>query len=167
MEKSYKFKHIENNLLKLLDVIVNHQPILKYIYYLDDDPLSHSDVEVDLIESGHIVLSPFDPNILNQSMVKVFLNPFEGNLNLMPLSDITFLLDIVVPAKKWLLHGLGQIRAFRIADELAQLIDGQMVAGIGECKITRFKLFKVNNEFSGLTLWIRVNSSTMKGLRKN
>ena len=165
MEKSFKFKHIENNLLKLLALIVNHQPILKYIYYLDDDPLSQPDVTVNLLESGHIVLTPFDQSILDQQMVKIFLNPLEGNLDTQPLSNITFILDIVVPINKWLLHGLGQIRAFRIADEFAQLIDGQMVAGIGECEITRFRLFKVSNDYSGLTLWVRVNSSTMKGLR--
>ena len=165
MKKSFKFKHIENNLLKLLALILTNQNMLKYIYYLDDDPLGQPNVSVNLLDTNNIILTLFDEKILTEQQIKVFLNPLQGNLEYLPLSDLTYTLDIVIPNNKWILHGLGQLRAYRISDEFAQMVDGQMVAGIGETEITRFKTYKVGDSYSGLSLWIRVNSSTMKGLR--
>jgi len=165
LKKSFKFKHIENNLLKLLALILTNQNMLKYIYYLDDDPLSQPNVSVNLLDTNNIILTLFDEKILIEQQIKVFLNPLQGNLEYLPLSDLTYTLDIIIPNSKWILHGLGQLRAYRISDEFAQMVDGQMVAGIGETEITRFKTYKVGDSYSGLSLWIRVNSSTMKGLR--
>ena len=127
--------------------------------------MSESDVTEDLMGNGNIILTLFDETVLTNSQVKVFLNPFNGSLKSMPLSDIVFTLDIIVPNLYWKLNGMGQIRPYRIADEFAQLVDGQKVAGMGEVNITNFKAYKVNTTYSGLTLFIEVNSSTTKGLR--
>lgn len=164
MQKSFKFKHIENNLLKLLTLIINNQNILKYIYYLDDDPLSKPDVTENLI-GKNVILTLFDENVLSEQAIKIFINPYKGDLRTQPLSNLSFVIDIVIPNSKWILHGLGQLRAYRIADEIAQLIDQKNVAGIGECEITQFKAFRINEEYSGLSLEIKINSSTTKGLR--
>ena len=135
-----------------------------YIYHLVDDPLSESDVTEDLMGNGNIILTLFDETVLTNSQIKVFLNPFNGSLKSMPLSDIVFTLDIIVPNLYWKLNGMGQIRPYRIADEFTQLVDGQKVAGMGEVNITNFKAYKVNATYSGLTLFIEVNSSTLKGV---
>jgi len=165
MEKSFKFKHIENNLLKLLTIFLSNQNIKKYIYYLNDDPTSQSNVTVDLIENDYIILTMFDETILTEEQIKIFFNPIVGSLKSQPLSEITYIMDIIIPNNYWVLHGLSQIRSFRIADEFAQDIDQQLVAGIGECEITNFKAYKVGKNYSGLSLWIKVCSSSMKGLR--
>jgi len=167
MEWSQKFRHIENNLIKLLEVLLSNENLKKYIFYLVNDPISQPNVDVDLLETGHIILNVFDNNILDSEEQKVilFINPYEGNLRNQPLSDITFLIDIVVPYQYWLLSGLGQIRPFRIADEIAKDIDQKHVMGIGLCEIERFKIYKLNKDYSGMTLWINVNSSTLKGGR--
>lgn len=147
--------------------MINSQNILRYIYYLDNDPLDPSkpNVTANLMTTGNIILTLFDEKILTDSKVKIFLNPFMGNLKTMPLSDITFTMDILVPNTYWILSGMGQLRPYRIADEFAQLVDGQKVAGIGECVVTNFKSYKLNETYSGLTLFIEVNSSSTKGLR--
>ena len=145
-------------------MLLGSQNISKYIYHLVDDPLSESDVTEDLMGNGNIILTLFDETVLTNSQVKVFLNPFNGSLKSMPLSDIVFTLDIIVPNLYWKLNGMGQIRPYRIADEFAQLVDGQKVAGMGEVNITNFKAYKVNATYSGLTLFIEVNSSTLKGV---
>lgn len=166
MEKSFKFKHIENNLMKLLALIVGNQNILKYIYYIDsNNPISQPDVTQDLIENGNIILTPFNSEVLSKEKICMFINVHEGNLKYQPLSDIVILIDVIIPIKKWLLNGLGQIRVFRIADEIAQLIDQKNVAGIGQVEINNFRTYKVDNTYGGLTLWIKINSSSMKGLR--
>ena len=145
-------------------MLLGSQNISKYIYHLVDDPLSESDVTEDLMGNGNIILTLFDETVLTNSQVKVFLNPFNGSLKSMPLSDIVFTLDIIVPNLYWKLNGMGQIRPYRIADEFAQLVDGKKI-GIGEANVTNFKAYKVNATYSGLTLFIEVNSSTTKGLR--
>ena len=151
--------------MKLLSLLLESKNISKYIYHLVDDPLSESDVTEDLMGNGNIILTLFDETVLTNSQVKVFLNPFNGSLKSMPTSDIVFTLDIIVPNLYWKLNGMGQIHPYRIADEFAQLVDGQKVAGMGEVNITNFKAYKVNATYSGLTLFIEVNSSTTKGLR--
>ena len=150
--------------MKLLSLLLESKNISKYIYHLVDDPLSESDVTEDLMGNGNIILTLFDETVLTNSQVKVFLNPFNGSLKSMPTSDIVFTLDIIVPNLYWKLNGMGQIRPYRIADEFAQLVDGQKVAGMGEVNITNFKAYKVNATYSGLTLFIEVNSSTLKGV---
>jgi hypothetical protein len=145
---------------------MGNQNVLKYIYYVDsDDPLSQTDVTQDLIQTGNIILTPYNPTLLSQEKICLFINPYEGNLKHQPLSDITFLIDVIIPINKWLLAGLGEIRAFRIADEIAQLIDQKSVAGIGQVEIEKFRMFKLDDTYGGLTLWVKVNSSSMKGLR--
>jgi hypothetical protein len=165
MEKSFKFKHIENNLLKLLTFFLDNQNIKKYIYHLVDDPISQTNVTIDLIENDYIILTMFDENILTEEQIRIFFNPMSGSLKSQPVSEITYIMDIIIPNNYWVLHGLGQLRAFRIADEFAQDIDQQLVAGIGECEITNFKAYKVGKNYSGLSLWIKVCSASMKGLR--
>lgn len=166
MEKSCKFKHIENNLIKLLEVLLSNENLKKYIFYLIDDPLSQPTVDVDLLETNNIILNLFDSNILDERRVTLFINPLEGDLRSQPLSDLTFTIDIVIPYKKWIMGEFGgQLRVFRIADEIAKEIDQKNVMGIGYTEIVRFRLFKVNSDYSGMTLWIKVNSSTLKGAR--
>ncbi len=166
MEKSFKFKHIENNLLKLLSLILGSQNILKYIYYINsNNPLSESDVEISLLDNGNIILTPFDPATLSEESVRVFLNPLEGSFNSLSLSNLTFLIDIILPVNKWLIGGMGQIRCFRLADEISQLLDQQKTMGMTESEITKFRIYKVDDKYAGMSLWIKVNSSAMKGLR--
>jgi len=103
--------------VKLLSLLLGSQNISKYIYHLVDDPLSESDVTEDLMVNGNIILTLFDETVLTNSQVKVFLNPFNGSLKSMPLSDIVFTLDIIVPNLYWKLNGMGQLRPYRISDE--------------------------------------------------
>lgn len=164
MESSYKFKYIEENLIKLVGILLQNENLKKYIIHLTDDPLSEPNVTEDLIESRNIILAPFDDRILTEEKVILFVNPLRGNLNNQPLSDLIFLVDIIIPTSKWLLNGLGQIRAFRIADLIARDVDQKRIMGVKENEVTEFRIFKVNNNYSGLSLTIKVNSSSMKGL---
>lgn len=167
-QKSLKFKHIEDNLIKLSKLLVENQNIKRYIYYLDNDPLNPSkpDITEDLVESKHILCTLFDKTVLTEPKVRIFLNPLQGVLNNPSLSVIVFTLEIVIPSPNWDIEGIGKLRAFRIADEFAQDIDGQKVAGIGEVNITDFKTYKINESYFGMVLYIEINSSVGKGLRK-
>jgi hypothetical protein len=162
MGVSLKFQHIENNLVKLFTLLYESANISKYVYYLVDNPLSMPDVSVDLLENGNYILNVFDDKILQDDKVRIFLNPYNGDLRDIPIGEITYVMDIIIPNKYWVLNGLGQLRAFRIADEFSKLVDGQYVAGLGQVNITYFKIYKVNDSYSGLSLFIKINTPTVK-----
>lgn len=161
--ESTKFTKIETNLLKLLEVILNSQNILKYIYYIDsNDPLSESDVSIDLIENGNIILTLYNESIITSKGVYLFLNPLRGDLSKQPLSDLSYSLDVIMDTTLWIIQGKGELRAYRIADEFAKLVDGKNITGIGDVVITKFDSFKLGNDFSGLSLLIKINNTTLR-----
>lgn len=168
MTTSYKFRNIEEYLLTIYELIINNQNLLKYMYYLDNDPLSHANISQSVINNNikdHILLTLFDINILTDEKVQLFLNPYKGNLRDRPSSDLLYRLDIVVPTDKWRLKGLGQLRAYRIADEFSQMVDGQAIAGVGNVVIFDFDAFKLSDKFSCLSLKFEVKSLSIVGLR--
>jgi len=162
MPVSQKFKYIEENLTNILYTMVTNQNLLRYISYLDDDPLDPSkpDITSNLIGT-QIMLIPFDLNVLTKQEINLFINPVQGDLSVKrPIGTHTFIIDIVVPNKFWLLK--GKIRAFRIADEIASNIDGLNIAGIGWVEINRYKIYSLNNAFSSLSLFVDVGGVTVK-----
>lgn len=166
MEKSYKFRYIEDSLVKLFTLIYYNENINKYIYYLNDDPLSSPTVPVDLLEEGYYQFSFYDGSISETEKIRVFINPVFGVLNKYPLSEIIYSVEIVLPTRCSLLHGMGKFRAFRIFDEISQMIDQQKIAGVTETEITRFRSSSISRtNYSYFSIEIKVNSSSMKGLR--
>jgi len=166
MEKSFKFRYIEDNLVKLFTLIYYNDNINKYIYYLNDNPLSSPTVPVDLLEEEYYLFSFYDGTVSETEKIRIFINPVSGILNKYPLSDIVYSVEIVLPTRYSLLHGTGKFRAFRIFDEISQMIDQQKIAGITESEITRFRSSAISGtNYSYFSIEIKVNSSTMKGLR--
>lgn len=166
MEKSYKFRYIEDNLVKLFSLIYENQNISKYIYHLNDDPISSPTVAIDLLEEGYYIFAFYDGSVSETEKIRVFINPVSGILNKYPLSDIVYSVEIVLPTKYSLLHGLGKFRAFRIFDEISQMVDQQRGLGMTEAEITRFRSTPISGtNYSYFSIEIKINSSSMKGLR--
>jgi len=165
-QKSFKFKNIETNLVKLFSLIYNNQNINKYIYYLNDDPLSSPAVPIDLLEEGNFILGFFDGIVSETEKIRLFINPVSGILNKYPLSEITYLVEIVLPNRLSILRGRGEIRSMRVFDEISQMIDQQKGIGITEAEITRFRSGRIaDTTYCVYSIEISINSSTLKGLR--
>lgn len=163
MSNSLKFENIEFNLVKLYGLLISNQNIAKYVYYLVDDPLSvQEDVPVNLKDEGYYQLTVFDNSIPETEKVRIFLNPYSGNLKNIGTGEIMYQMDIVVPNSKWILNGLGQIRSFRIANEFNKMVDGKPVSGIGNVYIHGFRTFKINDIYSGLSIFINTTTLTIK-----
>ncbi|MDD4779005.1 MAG: hypothetical protein PHT02_00180 [Tissierellia bacterium] len=163
MSSSLKFENIESNLVNLFTLLYFNQNISKYVYYLVDDPLSITeDVPVDLKDEGYYLLTVFDNSIPQIEKIRIFLNPYSGNLKKIGTGEILYQMDIIVPNTKWILNGMGQIRAFRIANEFNKMVDGKPVAGIGSVCIEGFRTFKVNDTYSGVSLFISTSALTTK-----
>lgn len=161
--ESQKFKHIENNLINIAYLIAENKNIKRLVKYLDNNPLdlSKPDVEDDLIYTN-IFLTPFSDDLTTKGKVFVFINPLKGNFKPQPIGEELYVIDIIVPLENWVIRGEGQLRAFRIAHEISKMIDAQEVAGLGEVEISEFKVYKLNEHFAGLSLFVEVNSVTAK-----
>jgi len=161
---SLKFKFIEENLSKMLSLLINNQNFKRYIVYLDKYPLDPSlpDVNDNLI-GKNIHLTPISEDILEATSVKIFINPYEGNLKNTPIGYDTYIIDIVVPIRYWLITGRGEIRPFRIAREIANTLDNQYIAGTERINIVKYRLFKVNELYAGLSIWLDVANATVRG----
>lgn len=166
MSASLKFKFIEQNLMNILMLVVTNQNILRYIKYLNDDPLDDylPDVEGTLINE-HIILSPFDKEVASVSEVKLFFYPFKSHLKSKPLGKHVYMFDIICPIRYFILQGRGEFRTIRIADEIARMIDGQTITGIGEITIPDAYLSRLSNDSNYViySLPVEVNTATIKG----
>lgn len=166
MNASLKFKFIEQNLMKILMLVVTNQKILRYIKYLNDNPLDESlpDIEDTLINS-HIILSPFDKEVVTVSEVKLFFYPTRSDLKSKPLGKHIYMFDIICPINYYIIPNMGQFRTIRIADEIAKMIDGQTIAGIGEVTIPNAYLSRLSNDSNYIiySLPVEVNTATIKG----
>lgn len=164
---SLKFKNIEKYLIAILKLIQQNQNILRYIKYLNDNPLdtSNPNITSNLVKDGNIIPTMFDITLTNIEEVKMFIYPKQGSLKDKPLGDVFFHIDILIPDEHWTLSGLGQFRAFRIADEITQMIDGQSeIAGTGQINVVDFNAFKLtSSNYTVLSLRVLVNSCTLKG----
>jgi hypothetical protein len=163
MFASLKFKFMGDNTNKMLYMITTNQNFLRYIKYLDNDPLNTSKPDVAYSEvQDNFAVDLFDEEVLEETKIKVFFSPLDGMLEEKPIGHDIFILDIVIPKDFWKLEGKGEFRAFQMAHEVALKLDGKNVAGIGDINIIKWRSFKINNQYRGLTLWIKVGSMTIK-----
>jgi len=174
MSLSLKFKHMGKNIVKILIPIISNQNFLRYVYYLTDEPLLHQtyDTQGNLINQPDIqdnpigtslLLTPFDPTVLTNSVVKVFIYPLRGNLS-DPISNDVYEIIILCDISHYILNGSGELRLFMIAYEICQSIDNQYIAGAGSSvKITDWRMFKVNDTYAGLSVWANVSNGTLRG----
>jgi len=152
--------------VKLFTLIYQNQNICKYIYYLNNDPISSPTVPVNLLEEGNFILGFFDGSVPETEKIRLFINPISGILNKYPLSDITYLIEIALPNRVSILHGREEVRPMRIFDEISQMIDQQKGIGITEAEITRFRSGRIaDTTYCVYSIEISINSSTLKGLR--
>jgi hypothetical protein len=165
---SLKFDKVEKHLVDMLMLIDQNQNIKRYIKYLSNTPLDKTDEQPDINDSlinDNLILTPYNDKIITEPKVVLFCNPMNGDLESENVGEEIFTIDMIVPISSWVLQGQGKLRTFRISAEIAKLIDDKDVTGIGKVKITKFKCYKVNDSNAGMTIWIRVNTATSKGLR--
>lgn len=154
---------MSENTTKLKVALLKNQDLLRYIHYLGDfNPLDASLENVDdvIVDKYNFVLTPYNPEILSQSKIMIFLNPFTGMYDKSVTADDVYALDIIVPYKFWVINETSELRAYSIAHQIAKTIDQKKVAGIGNVVIRRYKAYKVDDTFAGLTLFIEVTNAS-------
>jgi hypothetical protein len=165
-----------------MTIILSNQSIMRMLYYQTDSPLEEStvdrngqiveqsDITPDMITNKNIImLQPFyNTTILSDSTIKVFINPYKGNLKDFNFNSNIFTCDIAIPNTFWVLQGNGQIRAIQIAQFLTEQVDNQILnGGLGRVFVIEYKVSKINDTYSCMTLFLKVDSSAKESAKEN
>jgi hypothetical protein len=159
---SNKYQFVNENAHKILMPIINNQKILRYISYLDNDPLntnkddiSSTNIIYDGVhtENARIYLDLYNKSINNTNKILLFFSPIgcgtDNNYSINTTShESLFKLNIVVPAKYWTIPDKQNkkiFRAYTIANEIAKEIDNRNIAGIGNVYIKNDRVITSDN----------------------
>lgn len=170
---SLKFKNISKNTTKLMQTMLNNQNFLRYIYYLDKhNPLDENlpDVNPMEVRENNLTLALFNPEILEETKTHIFFYPLNGTFNSNNVvAEDAYALDILIPYDYWIIDGTGELRAFAMADEIANVIDQKRVSGIGSVRIVSWNTYRITNRFVflGLSLIIKVKNPSITELKSN
>lgn len=153
------------NTTKIVMSMLGNQNLLRYLSYLEDNPLDKSlpNISPMVVKQNNVVLTQFNQDILMDTKILMFINPFKGRFTFKTLANDVYAIEIIIPYKYWLIEDTGELRAFSIAYEIAKTIDQQNIAGIGDVNIIEWNSYKINEIFSGLTLFIEVTNAAIKG----
>lgn len=165
---STKFKNISENTNKIVDALLKNQAFLRWITHLVDYPLSSdiSDVLPENILGDKLILTHFNPLILKEQEIKVFLTPHRG----VPrkggiLADDIYEMNITMPNEWGYIYKTRVNRFGEIANIVAVTLDQQGVAGVGEVKVEiNYNTYKINEAYTGMVLFITVTNSIMTEL---
>ena len=162
---SIKFKHMSTNRMKIIQELLKNQRLLKYLTYLNDNPLSGEDVSAGDVLKNNIVLTKFDKDVLSETQIKLFFTT--QNINFVKgrtLEDTIYTMEIVLLDKYWTIYSNMVERPVEIAYEISRSIDQQRIAGIGEVWVSNLSTGKVNDDYSVASLKIAVADGTIKGM---
>lgn len=161
---SIKFKHISTNRMKILNELLGNQRLLKYIFYLDEQPLSNEDVNPSVVRDKNFVFTKFDESIITETEIKIF---FTTENIIFPRGNTTaptfYMMDIILHNKYWTMYRSMIERPYAIADEIAKSIDQKSIAGVGRVWIGEAPSYKVNQSHAGVSLRIEVENATVRG----
>ena len=164
---STRYESISQNINDIVDTLLQNKTLLRWVTYLDDDPMSEDkpDVSAKHMLGKKIVLTKVNESILTETEVKVFISPKGGSDNrgrVGVLADTIFEVNIVMPNDESYLYGLRVDRFSTIASEIAKSLDGRKVTGVGETKVSpSFNTYKINETYTGMMFFINATNSVM------
>ncbi len=141
--------------------IVTNDNLLKFLYYNDNDPLSHTTVpNIDDILFQRIFPFPFTPSTETEqvSILNIYFNDFRQGQSVF-FKDGTISVDVICHQNIWRTN--SGLRPFLIMSEIDGLLNLQSeIAGIGKLQFERSVLIFPSTNFIGYKNWYRKISST-------
>lgn len=159
-----RFKNISDDMNKIVDELLKNIDLLKWIVYIDDDPLLKPNVPPNKVLGRNIILTRMNETVLKELYIKVFITPITGSDHRLGiLTDTVFEIAIAVPTQHSYSYATRKHRASEIASEIANSLDGKHIAGLGELKVSStFHNFKVNEKFGAMALQVSTTNTKMK-----
>lgn len=163
MGESNKLRNTSKDLNTILSHLVQNQNLKRYLYYLDNDPLSEDKTDIGgTLINENIILTPYDSRVVSEESVKIFVNLNSGNLRTQPVGIYTYSMEIICPLTKWVLEGKSQIRPHQIAYEITRKLDGVKINGVGKAEVENVNFGKLDETYGWGRLLFKVNTNTLK-----
>jgi hypothetical protein len=169
--ESTKFKYLDDNLKLIVSKLSDNQNFVRYVMYLTNDPLalnykdesgkliSQPNININLIDTGNVVLDDFSQEILKEEKVILFLHSSRGTFDIATSNDL-FAIDITYPFTRGILKGFGRTRYNQIAYEFCRSIDMKDV-GIGQVKVYDYIKGSINDKYGILTLLFKICNASV------
>lgn len=159
-----RFKNISEDMNKIVDMLLKNKKLLKWVTYIDDNPLERSDVPPSTVLGRNIILTRMNETVLKELYIKLFITPISGSDHRVGiLADTVFEIAIAVPTQHSYSYPIRKHRASEIASEIANSLDGKHITGLGEVKVSsNFHNFKVNEKFGAMAVQVLTTNTNIK-----
>lgn len=149
------FLSVEKDLSLIIDKILENQRLKKLLYYTTDDALLKPNLteqqSIGLLRKN-IKLIPklyIDSEVLNYIVISC--DNFSTNKTNPEFRNNKIYFTIICHYNQWEMQDL-QLRPYRIAAELDQMLDGTSLSGIGKLEFSNAIEAVLNDEFAGIML---------------
>lgn len=152
-----RFKELNENLFKVLGMMIDNQNLCKLIQYDIDNPLSKPDVtNPQSLLFTKILPHPFNVDILMSasSIISVTFDNFELDRGGMTYKNGIVNFTILCHNSLWKVD--GGFRPFFIAEEIENLFNDQRVIGIGTMRFDKFRQVWASKDYSGYQLSYKI-----------
>ena len=146
------FEAVGTDAFKIAEILLSDQEICKLLYYMDADPLSHSDFEDTLfLLNKNIRVVPKIPDYEEKGsfIIISFDNFYLSNNIEFKVNNIQF--DIVCPIDKWNMND-KMLRPFKIMSKIDALFNNKTLSGIGKLTFHSASSIVLTTELVGYNL---------------
>lgn len=164
---STRYGNVSENINDLVDELIQNENLLRWLTYLDDNPLSTNKPNVKRkgVIGDKIILTRINENILTKTEAKLFIYPRGGvekrNMKNV-MAETIFEANILLPNELGYIYPMRVDRFAAIASEIAKSLDGKNITGVGDVKVsTSFNTYKVNEIYTGMMFFINTTNSVM------
>ena len=149
------FLSVEKDMSIIVDKMLSNERLKKLLFYTTKDAYKKpnlSEEETLSLFGKQIKIVPklyVDPNI--QAYINIIFDNFVPNGTNPEFRDNIISFDIVCHHDQWQLQDF-QLRPYRIAAEIDQMLDKKHLTGIGKLYFLGGKRLIINDEFSGFSI---------------
>ena len=159
----------ENNFLaiskdweKIADRILNNETLLKLVYYTSPDALSKPNLTTEqklTLINKNIISHPYIPEDDDtQNYIQVLFGAFEPNSTNPEYIDNAIIITLMCHKSNWTMEN-WQLRLYRMANEIMNIINNKKFSGIGTAKFIAASPLVPSNSLFGLTMTFGVINS--------
>lgn len=149
------FLSVEKDFSLIIDKILKNSRLKKLLYYTTEDALHRENLteeqSIGLIgkQIKNVPKIKIDPEVFNYLIIS--FDNFIPNVSNPEFRNNTITFHIICHFNQWQLEDF-QLRPYRIAAELDQMLDKQHLTGIGELQFIGAVNTVTNDEFAGIKL---------------
>ena len=147
-------------LLKIMNSLLENQPLLRLLKYADENPLSsiHEDIDKKEVKFKNIKVTPLVKEDNDNTESEIVLLFESGSIiENKDFKDIKFSILVYTPLSEWLINE-DSLRPFLIMSEIEKTLKGKRINGIGILDYQGFDLNIITDVISCYKMEFTVNA---------